>query len=859
LSIASNPLVIMSRMYINRLSDDLLIKILWHSKQPKQPISFQAVSKPSWLSMLPRPRYTSENPYGDDVNDDSSESQKLEILQLGSESAPPNTIHSPVSARSNPKSHSPLSAPPALTDPAYNLLIASICSRWRRLAQHQISMLLVKENRVVSLQDLIAAVKCFPNLSHLHLSDNSVETIDDAFLAVLASSCPKLVSLHVGKGVTSNQDFEREEEHPVTEAGLDNFFRHCTQLQHLSLYCLHRYGKLPASLSQLTHLRTLALTDVSALVASGFTSLTSLAALCVDISDQDELDLANLAHLPAFASLSLCEASWLILEGVDSHPFAFGQLASLESLEFDRYTPRFDLLFPSGSPCSRLERLVLKGCDGLVLPEDIGERLPCLRDLSICGCENFSELPEQFSSLICLQKLSIFLSDMVSLPETFGKLPALTALTLHHLQISHLPDSFYQLTSLETLKLSHCNAIFEFPPRFGQLSALRFLLIMNSPYLALPDDIGGLTNLHTFKLHENFPQQLLPSSFTSLSSLTKLELVHCMVAELPEDIRKLSSLQELSIESCSKIQKLPETVADLPSLEILRVSECSSLSLFPSLSSLAGLRELALGKFLQLPDVSNSLPHSLEVLSVGGFQRLTPLLEIPALPRLRRLSLTSVGLIRGVVAGMTLSSLEHLELLLAGEAEELPFPLKFLPNLRTLTIQNAGRMNKLPADIGSALQRLRQLQIQQALELTELPETVSGLQCLTSMEIHAPKLATLPDSLGGLSRLRKLNLSDCASLTQLPASLTQLSCLHELNLRNTPMRSLPCNFAQLSRLKDLDLHGCKQLQGLPEGFSQLKMLHQFTVTGCGELPADGIEDMYGLHIVNYLDASETLV
>ncbi|CAI5520986.1 unnamed protein product [Closterium sp. Naga37s-1] len=528
-------------------------------------------------------------------------------------------------------------------------------------------MLVVKENRAVSLQDLTAAIACFPHLTHVHLSDNSVESINDAFLAHLASSCPKLVSLHVGKEITKIWDWEREHEHPVTEAGLDHFLRRCTQLQHLSLYCLHRFGKLPASLSYLMDLHTLAVTHGAALEAPGFTHLSSLATLSVDMSDQEELDLSSLEHLPAFAKLSLCGETELVLEGEDAYPVSFAHIPFLESLEFNYSTPRFDLLFPPGVSCSRLERLLLSCSDKLErLPDDIGKRLPRLRELSICASPDLSELPHHFSSLSCLLKLTISEVNVVSLPKSFGRLPVLRELSMQQVLISGLPDSFSQLSTLEVLNLV----------------------------------------------------------------------------------------------------------------------DCRSMAALPA--------------------------------SLGSVQRLTPLIELPALPRLRHMSLTGVALVRGLVATVSLTSLEHLELALAGEAEELPLSLAFCPNLRTLTIRSAARMKALPDDFGSALQQLRQLRVEQAAELRGLPDTLTQLHWLTSLEVHAPKLASLPDGIGALSRLRQLNLAHCASLTRLPSSLTRLSCLHKLSLGYTPVRSLPCHFAHMSRLKALDLESCKHLESLPD-------------------------------------------
>ncbi|CAI5935811.1 unnamed protein product [Closterium sp. NIES-64] len=247
-------------------------------------------------------------------------------------------------------------------------------------------------------------------------------------------------------------------------------------------------------------------------------------------------------------------------------------------------------------------------------------------------------------------------------------------------------------------------------------------------------------------------------------------------------------------------------------------------------------QELALAKLPQLPHLLPSLPHSLEILSLGTYQRLTPFLEIRALPRLRSLSLISVGCMRGLVPSMVLPAMEHVELLLVGEAEDLPLPLELFPNLRTLKIATAGRLKSFPKKYVPVLQRLQRIHINQAVKLRELTDSVTALHRLTSIEIHAPEFSSLPDGIGALTRLRRLNLANCSALAELPASLTQLSCLHDLNLRCTSLHSLPRHFGRLRRLKTLtgNLHGCKQLVALPRDISQLTMLHSLTITGCAD-------------------------
>ncbi|CAI7828415.1 unnamed protein product [Closterium sp. NIES-54] len=94
--------------------------------------------------------------------------------------------------------------PPAFADAAYNLLIASTCRCWRRLARRHVSTLLVKTNRAVSLEDLMAALDCFPNLTHLHLSGSSAQDIDETFLAR-----PNLTGFHLERPIVESPESDQ--------------------------------------------------------------------------------------------------------------------------------------------------------------------------------------------------------------------------------------------------------------------------------------------------------------------------------------------------------------------------------------------------------------------------------------------------------------------------------------------------------------------------------------------------------------------------------------------------------------------------------------------------------------------------
>ncbi|CAI7730320.1 unnamed protein product, partial [Closterium sp. NIES-53] len=194
---------------------------------------------------------------------------------------------------------------PPCTNATLTLTITSVCHRWHRLFQHHISTLLIKDGLTISHRDLADFVIRFPNLTHLHLRDRSMETLDDATLAHLAFACPKLTALHVGRGITQANNRGAKDEYPITEAGLDHLFLQCTRLEHLSLFCLHKQAHLPVSFFRLTHLRTLVQQDTSTFESPNLAHLSSLTSLYILVPVLTDRHLLNLVHLPKLTCLSI--------------------------------------------------------------------------------------------------------------------------------------------------------------------------------------------------------------------------------------------------------------------------------------------------------------------------------------------------------------------------------------------------------------------------------------------------------------------------------------------------------------------------------------------------------------------------
>ena len=114
-------------------------------------------------------------------------------------------------------------------------------------------------------------------------------------------------------------------------------------------------------------------------------------------------------------------------------------------------------------------------------------------------------------------------------------------------------------------------------------------------------------------------------------------------------------------------------------------------------------------------------------------------------------------------------------------------------------------------------------------QLSSLPESIGQLSSLQSLDLWNNQLSSLPQSVGQLSSLQMLNLSD-NQLSSLPESVGQLSSLQSLYLWNNQLSSLPEIVGQLSSLQLLDLR-FTQLSSLPESVGQLSSLQMLNLGG----------------------------
>ena len=104
-------------------------------------------------------------------------------------------------------------------------------------------------------------------------------------------------------------------------------------------------------------------------------------------------------------------------------------------------------------------------------------------------------------------------------------------------------------------------------------------------------------------------------------------------------------------------------------------------------------------------------------------------------------------------------------------------------------------------------------------ELTSIPESISTLDSLTTLQVDKNNLTSLPDGVGGLSRLQLLIASN-NSLESVPSSIGDLSQVWYLDLGYNNLETLPSSISNMTDLTYLYIFG-NQLSSLPESMCDL--------------------------------------
>ena len=152
---------------------------------------------------------------------------------------------------------------------------------------------------------------------------------------------------------------------------------------------------------------------------------------------------------------------------------------------------------------------------------------------------------------------------------------------------------------------------------------------------------------------------------------------------------------------------------------------------------------------------------------------------------------------------------------------EVPQSITQLRDLVSLNLSN-NALTSLPDWIGH-FTHLKTLKVSNN-RITVIPEAICALQNLETFDLQSNQLATLPDGLSRLSQLRSLRLSH-NMLEALPERLAGLAQLESLYLDSNSLNELPDSLGDLRRLRVLHLSH-NELSLLPSSLSGLSGLEE---------------------------------
>jgi internalin A len=156
----------------------------------------------------------------------------------------------------------------------------------------------------------------------------------------------------------------------------------------------------------------------------------------------------------------------------------------------------------------------------------------------------------------------------------------------------------------------------------------------------------------------------------------------------------------------------------------------------------------------------------------------------------------------------------------------IPEWLTALASLTTLDL-GGNQLSALPESIGE-LASLTTLDLG-GNQLSALPESIGNLASLTTLNLGGNQLSALPESIGNLASLTTLDLGG-NQLSALPESIGNLTCLTWLSLYGNQLTALPESIGHLTALTTLDLLAT-HLETLPESIGNLTALSMLSLRG----------------------------
>ncbi|XP_037976752.2 leucine-rich repeat and calponin homology domain-containing protein isoform X2 [Plutella xylostella] len=179
-----------------------------------------------------------------------------------------------------------------------------------------------------------------------------------------------------------------------------------------------------------------------------------------------------------------------------------------------------------------------------------------------------SELPDEVTGYMFLEKLLLAQNLLRSVPEAVGGLQSLTYLDLSYNQLTELPREICQMP-LQVLLLPH-NQLTSLPKELGRMGSLAELDASNNRLLQVPMTLGDCASLRALDLSYN-QLGLLPLQITYLR-LEYLDISCNCISSLPHELRNMSTLVTLRLEN-NPLVSPPTTVCLKGRVHIFRYLE----------------------------------------------------------------------------------------------------------------------------------------------------------------------------------------------------------------------------------------------------------------------------------------------
>ncbi|KAL4378687.1 hypothetical protein GQ457_02G037360 [Hibiscus cannabinus] len=325
---------------------------------------------------------------------------------------------------------------------------------------------------------------------------------------------------------------------------------------------------------------------------------------------------------------------------------------------------------------------------------------------------------------------------------------------------------------------------------FSKMKKLRLLKVL---CLSNCDGLTYLSNELRLLDWKGCPLRSLPSSFQP-DNLVALLLQYSRIKQLWKGIRPLYKLKVLNLKGSLDLIKMSDfTMA--PDLEILILEGCAKIvDVHPSIGELKRLKTLNLRGCKSLRNLPTKIGlESLQTFILSGCSNLLWFPEIDCkMECLKTLDLS--GCYRVEILPESLQQAEFLEELdLSGTAITKPPCFIFrLKNLKVLSFNGCrGSSSKFRQNLPSLLKKFQRGKT-------------------NSMALMLPSLM----SLSSLTKLKLRNCNLCEG--DIPNDISFLSSLETLDLSSNNFVSIPDSLNRLSKLEILELMNCRWLKSLPE-------------------------------------------